>query len=313
MSMRFECWFSGCIWRHRCSLLRPQPSPSLSGFRDQELQSHSQPSESKESFPRSRISTEEVLQTSVSKTPANHRRNLPHWLGVQQYLLSHANRLQGKANRWGNAFGSHVRGKLYHELTRVSLIGEDQQTPRHQCNRKRVMIVQPLINIFVGIFTNCRWLTCTWSETWVGTEVHHNRWSERENGNYWIISWAILVRLHYRTRNQRNKHKSPERNIIQIKEGETGYAKLLAGAQSLVMIGRNYSLTRGIPTIMPWLGRYSFMRTWLIAEGNNPDSSVILWVIFVNQEGTATDRETDDFTTQLQRRHSLEWDASNCP
>lgn len=41
---------------------------------------------------------------------------------------------------------------------------------------------------------------------------------------------------------------------------------------------------------MPWLGWYSFMRTWLIGDGNSPDSSDILCVKFVNHGGTT--RET---------------------
>lgn len=43
-------------------------------------------------------------------------------------------------------------------------------------------------------------------------------------------------------------------------------------------------------TIMPWLGWYSFMRTWSIGDGNNPDSSDIFCVKFVNHEGTAIER-----------------------
>ena len=39
-------------------------------------------------------------------------------------------------------------------------------------------------------------------------------------------------------------------------------------------------------TIMPWLGKYSLMRTWLIADGNSPDSSHIFCVRFVNHGGT---------------------------
>lgn len=38
---------------------------------------------------------------------------------------------------------------------------------------------------------------------------------------------------------------------------------------------------------MPWLGWYSFMRTWLIGDGNSPDSSDIFCVKFVNHGGTA--------------------------
>uniref|UniRef100_A0A2P2JBV7 Uncharacterized protein n=1 Tax=Rhizophora mucronata TaxID=61149 RepID=A0A2P2JBV7_RHIMU len=44
-----------------------------------------------------------------------------------------------------------------------------------------------------------------------------------------------------------------------------------------------------IQTIIPWFGPYSLIRTWLMSEGNNPDSSYTLCVIFVNQGGTVID------------------------
>lgn len=50
-----------------------------------------------------------------------------------------------------------------------------------------------------------------------------------------------------------------------------------------------------VPTIIPWSGKYSLISTWLIADGNNFDSSYILCVTFVSQGGTAKQKELESW------------------
>jgi len=57
-------------------------------------------------------------------------------------------------------------------------------------------------------------------------------------------------------------------------------------------------------TIMPWLGRYSLIRTWLSADGNSPDSSYIFCVRFVNHGGTARERVRIDMLAEHMKNNT---------
>lgn len=46
-------------------------------------------------------------------------------------------------------------------------------------------------------------------------------------------------------------------------------------------------------TIMPWLGRYSLTRMWLIGKGNSPETSYTFCVIFFSQGGTEGQRKRE--------------------